>query len=968
MKDWRLFAAIGLLFFAGLGIAWLLYQGRSSMPPDHAQRAVPPARSTPERPSTASLIPASIVPTDEIVPPAPGTGAVAAGLVLLAPSYEPATGVRVALERADSEGNAATARSNADGAFTFHNLIDGEYILRANDPRFVTPGTPPRFWIANGDDVDDLALTVTTGAVIAGRVYHARTGAPLPGMAVRAQGADGRTAHSDAAGKYRIEGLRGGGYILDRERHEEWLHGSSPGARHVHVGLGGLAEGIDLHLDLGLALRGRVVDAAGEPLAGVAVTSHVLGSAWEQTETGADGRFEHHGFAQGANVELSVKHESHAAPRQGPHTFADTDLEGIEIVLQPAASVAGVVVDQRGRPLNTFQVEAHAPGRTETTSTEENGTFRLTGLLPDIYTLLARPYGHDTPTPLGTPLTVSPRAGQAVDGIRLVYDAVAQDIAGHVLDSDGHPVAGARVFCPSHLGGSITKEGSFLTLEDGAFDFLVFDDGRYRVFATHPDFESGSVEALAGDQGISIVLDRLASVFGRVLSTHNEPLDYFELKVLHGDHMENFEEDHSPFTSFMDPEGRFYLDQVYHGTVTLVARAPGHAPKAAVFRDLPAQQPAEEVLLQLAPGAAIEGHVHDAQGHAVPGAAVSVNSWRPQGSTNPHEGIAAISDSEGNFFIDSLGSPQVALHVQHPDYQRATTKLRLNPGAVTPVRVTLRGGGTIEGLVRVDREPASNIWVWAAPLEGDGDRVSRRTGPDGRYMLSAVPLGEVRVTATATVNGVSLSSEQTAVVSSTGVARVDFDFHFGVAVLEGYVTHGGTPVTQGGLVHASLDGAGQQVYRGQIDEYGTYRLEGLPEGRLVLRVRAYADRQRPEREVTVNTHAGQVTRFDVDLSTGSSVQVTVSGMPAGVRGGVLLLRGLFELPQTGIDFNALNQHIVASEDLAGDGVATLASIEAGDYTLIAGYTYSDSPEDLRIVSQHITFDGTQHLDVAIALR
>lgn len=172
--------------------------------------------------------------------------------------------------------------------------------------------------------------------------------------------------------------------------------------------------GVDIVLRKGgVEITGTVSDLTGGPIANAMVTAR---AGWRDSvgtpavETDAKGAFSMWVRPGEAMVEASA--EGYASGRENgkaPGTF--------DILLTPEGSLAGVVVDAvSGKPIAGVPVEvgdARWGGGDKSDITDEQGTFRVTRLEPDRYTVFARgPQGYgrsDGSTLVGL--------GQHVDGV-----------------------------------------------------------------------------------------------------------------------------------------------------------------------------------------------------------------------------------------------------------------------------------------------------------------------------------------------------------------------------------------------------------------------------------------------------------------------------------------------------------------------------------------------------------------------
>jgi RNA polymerase sigma factor (sigma-70 family) len=200
----------------------------------------------------------------------------------------------VAVPSSDGNRYGPSGQTDAAGRFEIRGLQAGKHRLCA--PQwFANP-----YWITGGDDVAAGATGVQLTAVEGGRISGVvvdEAGAPLVGAQVDAEGAGGRSgswAQSREGGVFTLAGLAPG------ELHDvrASVRGRVPAAqREVATG----STGVRLVLALGLAVQGRVVDAAGRPLANTNLRFvHDGDGARASVRTGADGAFALTGLVAGS--------------------------------------------------------------------------------------------------------------------------------------------------------------------------------------------------------------------------------------------------------------------------------------------------------------------------------------------------------------------------------------------------------------------------------------------------------------------------------------------------------------------------------------------------------------------------------------------------------------------------------------------------------------------------------------------
>ncbi|MBK7877243.1 MAG: carboxypeptidase regulatory-like domain-containing protein [Planctomycetes bacterium] len=233
---------------------------------------------------------------------------------------------------------------------------------------------------------------------------------------------------------------------------------------------------IELQLDPGQDLTGRVVDARGTARAGAEVVlwtpSLRAGAEIERpaasARTGADGRFRL-GFTSEGTCALRVRLENEGTAERAPlelGVHGDRDLG--DLVLRGSGVLEGVVLHPDGHPATALELwavpaelagERDAPRIAATTLTErergdglaftrtftdETGRFRATGLVPGNYALVA-PGARARLEP-----AAAVRATPATD-VRLVLASAR--VAVRVVDAEGTPVLDAKVAC-SRLAGA----------------------------------------------------------------------------------------------------------------------------------------------------------------------------------------------------------------------------------------------------------------------------------------------------------------------------------------------------------------------------------------------------------------------------------------------------------------------------------------------------------------------------------
>jgi hypothetical protein len=233
-------------------------------------------------------------------------------------------------------------------------------------------------------------LAAQSGTVtVTGTASNAITHEPVQDVIVvlRSRGAVA-TAHSTAAGTFRIPDVQPGTYAVQAQR-----RGYDAPERELHI-----EAGADQTLDIAMtpwpSLSGRVLDSERQPVPDIYVRAFRGGEpGGVMEETGKDGRFTFERLQPGTYTLMAyfgteARHEGPTEPAQtwygdvtdsrdaAPITvMSGNDLTGYDIVLRrvPVFRITGKVLDDRGDPAAGAKVEM---GVAQTTA-REDGTFEL---------------------------------------------------------------------------------------------------------------------------------------------------------------------------------------------------------------------------------------------------------------------------------------------------------------------------------------------------------------------------------------------------------------------------------------------------------------------------------------------------------------------------------------------------------------------------------------------------------------
>jgi protocatechuate 3,4-dioxygenase beta subunit len=261
------------------------------------------------------------------------------------------------------------------------------------------------------------------------------SGMPAPAMF----GGDGPQATADAAGRWRFEGIEPGEYTL-RIRHESRAMPSE-------VALEVVDREVQRDVDLDVAiLEGRVLDAAGKPLAGVEVWSERArelgapramrimafasvgggmttldsgGGSTARARSDADGRYVLRGVLSGVELEVRARGDGLQPGRsERLRLEPDEHRRGLDVTLETAGSinVEGRYAD--GSPAAELLITARYEGdrsgvEPQTILLDAAGRGRIDGLAPGPWRVTARSIRPGGSEQAPSELSVDVAAGEA---------------------------------------------------------------------------------------------------------------------------------------------------------------------------------------------------------------------------------------------------------------------------------------------------------------------------------------------------------------------------------------------------------------------------------------------------------------------------------------------------------------------------------------------------------------------------
>lgn len=372
-----------------------------------------------------------------------------------------------------------------------------------------------RFEIAEGQRFAGKDFQLIPGTLITGKVTDADTGKPLAGLSIGVygpahpkSGAWVQSSKTGADGMYRLRVPAGEQYVyLSSSAPEGYLEPRVKSKVVKVTDADGATVDFALPPDPNPPLVGRVIDANGKPVpqalvrlerVGVDVSPYV-GEPSKTTDD--DGRFAFASVPSGSRLRASKANVGTRHP-----VSINADERQIAVTLEDGylTDITGVVTDADGKPIADAQVSLIVTRGSfgigsPPQATDAQGRYRFRDKpIDERYSVSAHAKGYGE---ADAKLFIEP--GDTNDAPPLKLPRADSFVAGKVVDADGKPVAGVKVYLATNQRPEQTTDAS------GAFRFDGVVPGKpASIYVLRPgeDMPAGTINTKPGSSNVVIKL------------------------------------------------------------------------------------------------------------------------------------------------------------------------------------------------------------------------------------------------------------------------------------------------------------------------------------------------------------------------------------------------------------------------------------------------------------------------------